>query len=269
MRRSISLIAWPPTRVDLVAPRLAEVGMEGLEVAPTAVWDVAPRVSASEVERYARDWAGYGLAVSGIQSLLYGRPDLQLFDRTTWPALREHLLAMVRIAHGLGASVAVFGSPRNRQRGLMETDKATYMAAEFLAQLVPALEAYDITLTLEPNAPEYGADFITRYLEAVTLAELVDSPWIRPQIDTGCLAMVGDDPAAGVRASKPAHVHVSAPSLLPPPGPVDHAALRTALAESHYDGWVVLEMLQFGSDPVESAVESARWLTETYSVVKT
>ena len=159
---------------------------------------------------------------------------------------------------------AVFGSPRNRQRGHLSVARADEIAAEFFARLEPILRDHGVVLTLEPNAPAYGADYLTHYADVMRLADLIGSPWVQPQIDTGCLAMVGDDAAAGARTRLPAHVHVSAPQLVPPPAGLDHSLLAQTLQELGYGGWVVLEMLPAGDDPRSAAVTALDWLRTTY-----
>lgn len=268
MRLSISNLAWPKAPVDEVAPRMKEAGMDGVELAPTAIWPHTPHVPSMEVREYAQRWHDHGLAVSGIQSLLYGHPEFQVFDRDTWPAMHEHLASMIQLAHDLDTHIAVFGSPKNRIRGEISNTEANAMCGEFLSELLPALANCNVILTLEPNAPAYGADYLTHYADTVALSKLIGSPWIQPQVDSGCLHMVHDDPAQAVRTHIPVHVHISTPNLLPPPGPVDHDALREALLSSGYDGWVVLEMLQATANPVETAIESAQWLVDTYRIGK-
>jgi D-psicose/D-tagatose/L-ribulose 3-epimerase len=265
MRRlSISNLAWPDTPVESIAPLLRAAGMDGVELAPTAIWPEAPDVPSTVVRAYADRLRDHGLAVSGIQSLLYGHPELQLFDRETWPSLRAHLIRMFGLAHELDAHVAVFGSPRNRTRGELDSRDADEMCREFLADLIPELSGSAVILTLEPNAPAYGADYLTRYTDVVTMSDAISSPWIQPQVDTGCMTMVGEDPAAAIRTRKPAHVHISAPDLLPPPGPLDHSAVDRALDVTGYDGWLVLEMMRTTPNPLETAIDATRWLTDTY-----
>lgn len=263
-RLSLTNLAWPAVPVHEIAPRLKQVGIDGVEIAPTAIWPNAPQVPSSQVRRHAQHWREFDLAVSGIQSLLYGHPEFQIFDSNTWPDMREHLTSMIHIAHDLDTHVAVFGSPRNRRRGEISNVEANAIFAEFLTSLVPVLAECGVVLALEPNAPAYGADYLILYSEAVALSNLVDSPWVQPQVDSGCLLMVHDDPAQAVRTRVPVHVHVSTPNLLPPPGPVDHEALREALTSCSYDGWVVLEMLQATQKPLKTAIESAKWLVDTY-----
>ncbi len=269
MRRlSISNLAWPEASVEAIAPLLKAVGMDGVELAPTAIWPEAPNVSPKEVRRYGELWGDHGLAVSGIQSLLYGHPELQLFDRRSWPSLKVHLRRMLEIANDLGAQIAVFGSPRNRLRGEMLAPAADAMCVEFFEELVPDLAAFGVVLTLEPNAPAYGADYLVRYSEVVSIADAISSPWIQPQVDTGCMTMVGEDPAAAIMTRTPGHVHISAPNLLPPPGPVEHELVVQALESTGYRSWIVLEMLRAPSNSLGAAVAAARWLTETYGEEK-
>lgn len=267
MRRlAISNLAWPDMPVESIGPRLRAAGMDGVEIAPSAVWPEAPHVSSRTLRKHADRWRDQGLVVSGIQSLLYGHPEFQLLEPSTRSAMRAHLTASIEVAHELGAHVAVFGSPRNRIRGGLEPAEADRLSIEFFLSLEPALAAAGVVLTLEPNAPGYGADYLTRYSETVALSRAIGSPWIQPQIDTGCMAMVGEDAAEGIRERTPAHVHISVPDLLPPPGPIDHEAVVGALEQADYEGWAVLEMLATNQDPVDAALASARWLTATYSV---
>jgi len=254
--------------VDDVAPQLFAAGMDGVELAPTVIWPEAPLVPTEEALAYAQRWRDHGIAISGIQSLLYGHPEMQVFDRDIWPAMRKHLVSMIRLAHDLDTSIVVFGSPRNRVRGDLDDDTANAIFAEFLTSLLPILEDCGIVLTLEPNAPEYGADYLTRYTDVVKLSDFISSPWVQPQVDTGCLFMVNNAPEQAVRERRPAHVHISTPKLMPPPGPIDHIALQRSLLAVGYEGWVVLEMLQATPKPLQAAIASAKWLAETYGATK-
>lgn len=269
-RCSVSNLAFPDVPVRHIAPLLKNAGVSGVEIAPTVIWGTnLTGVSPRHVVEQTVLWSAHGIHVSAVQSLLFGRPDLQLFDRDTWPAMRDHLRTVLDIASGLGTSIAVFGSPKNRIKGDLSTADAHSIAAEFLSSLLPDLYAADVVLTLEPNAPQYGADYLTTYADVVTLATLVNSPWVRPQIDTGCLIMAGDDPVAAARLHRPTHVHVSVPNLHGYGGPTDHKALSAALTDSGYDGWITLEMLPAATgDPTQHVINGATWLAQTYGATK-
>lgn len=263
MNLSVSNLAWPAEDLAPMLAALQEIGIDAVEIAPTAVWPSAPAVSSREVGDLRGLLADHGLQVSGLQSLLYGHPEFQLMDRSCWNDMSTHLRAVIALAGELQAGVAVFGSPKNRLRGARSEAQADEMAAEFFAGLIPDLQAAGVVLALEPNAPAYGADYLTHYADTVRLADLVGSPWVGPQVDTGCLTLVADDPAAAVQHRTPVHVHVSVPQLGAPPGEIDHEAVASNLRAIPYEGWVVLEMLA-QPNPRETAIASARWLAETY-----
>lgn len=265
VKLSVSNLGWGGLDRKVVRSFLSDMGVSGVELAPTIIWRDGQRVDHASAASEADFWASSGLSVSGIQSLLYGRPELQLFDANSHESLLEQLGDMARLANALGSRKAVFGSPKNRVRGRLAVHLADEMATAFFSRLVPVLEDEDVTLTLEPNAPEYGADYLTDYESCVRLSHLIGSSHIQPQIDTGCLWMAGVDSAAAVRSHAPTHVHVSAPRLAPPPGDIDHAAIRAALEAVAYDGWCTLEMLPTGSRGDYSIfAATVAWLNATY-----
>lgn len=262
MRTSVSNIAWGGALTAPEVDLIVAAGVDGVEIAPTALWPSAPDVDLADVRREAARWSERGLSVSAVQSLLYGHPELAVFDPSTHDALLAHLTSMVAVAGALGAGVAVFGSPKNRVRGALTDEAADEQAAELFSRLIPVLERDGVVLSLEPNAPAYGADYLLRYADCIRLARLIDSPWIAPQVDTGCLAMVEDDVPAAVRTSTPVHVHMSAPQLAPPTRAFDHDAVADALRSVGYDGWVTLEMRQ--SPDISTFDDAVRLLVATY-----
>jgi D-psicose/D-tagatose/L-ribulose 3-epimerase len=261
----MSNLAWPQLDVGDFAPQLIASGLQGIEIAPSKIWRDTPFVSANAVRAYARKLNHYGLSVSGVQSLLYGEPSLQVFNRESWPRLVPHLKSMIEIAANLGANIAVFGSPKNRQRGTLKFDEACNIFVELVSFLLPTLIDCGVVLTLEPNAPPYGADFLTTYEETKKVVTSISSPFVRPQIDTGCMKMVDEDYLVAIRDCLPAHVHISAPNLCSPKGLIDDEAIFSALVQSGYNGWVVLEMLFLSSESLQRMFETAEWFGKSYA----
>lgn len=237
-------------------PLIKSVGLNGVELAPTSIWPDIRNVDELEVKNLRRMIESSNLEVSGIQSLLFGFPELQLFSKETWPELIAHLEHMFMIADNLGAGVAVFGSPRNRKKGNLTWDQALEVSHEFFSSLIPSLERHNLVLTLEPNAPGYGSDFLLNYQDVVDLSIAINSPRISTQIDTGCLWMVGDDPSVAYNLQVPHHIHLSVPNLKPVPGAFDFSSFLQLLQERDYPGWLVIEAL---GDSAEVALSAARW----------
>jgi sugar phosphate isomerase/epimerase len=257
LKISISNLAWGDTPLDQVIPKLANVGLNGVEIAPTAIWPDLDQVSNQEIIEFKEYLKSHNLVVSGIQSLLYGHPELQLFDQGCWGALRKHLESAINIGGLLGADVAVFGSPKNRLKKSLNTDQADELAKIFLVQLEPCLKANSLVLTLEPNAPEYGADYLTTYEEVVQLCKKIDSESIKPQIDTGCLWMIGQEPSDALNFASPHHIHVSAPNLTEVPGNMAFSAFFESLKLSAYPGWITIETL---GESAQQVIKSIHWL---------
>ena len=257
MKYSISNLAWGHTPLDQIIPKLANAGLHGVEIAPTAIWPDLNQVSDQEIIEFKEYLEGHNLIVSGIQSLLYGHPELQLFDQNCWKDLRMHLEKFIRIGGLLRADVAVFGSPKNRVKGSLDCNDADDLAAIFLKQLIPCLEQNSIVLTLEPNAPNYGADYLTTYEDTLRLSQRINSENIRPQIDTGCLWMVGEEPIKAFEILIPHHIHISTPNLGDVPGNWDFDGLFEKIKASDYSGWLVIEKL---SNSIADSLSSGRWL---------
>jgi len=117
-RLAVSNLAWEPDQDDKIAKLLRSEHVTGIEIAPTK-WRPRPlEATAADVAAYRRAWDDRGLTIVSLQSLLFGRPDLQLFgDDTVRRAMLDYLRGMVDLAVALGAGVLVFGSPKNRLRG--------------------------------------------------------------------------------------------------------------------------------------------------------
>jgi D-psicose/D-tagatose/L-ribulose 3-epimerase len=261
VKYSLSNLSWGQAPIEQILPRIKQVGFHGVEIAPTAIWPETKSTDVSQLKKMRTVIESHGLQVSGLQSLLYGYPDYQLFSRSTWPMLRSHLEFMFNLAKHLGAEVVVFGSPRNRLKGELSTNLAHEIAAEFFVTLLPALEQNNLVMTLEPNAPEYGTDYLVNYSEVRELSSLINSPHVLPQIDTGCLWMVGDDPSLAFSSGKPHHIHISNPNLESVPGQSNFVEFFDLIRDSDYKGWLVIETL----DKSESkAIAAAKWLSDEF-----
>ena len=257
MKISISNLAWGKTPLNEIIPKLAEAGIHGIEVAPTAIWPDLNNVRDKDLLEFKRQLEDYNLSVSGIQSLLYSHPELQLFEQNCWNDLKKHLEKVIRFGSYLSADVAVFGSPKNRVRGHLNTDKAHELAISFFRQIEPCLMDNNVVLTLEPNAQDYGADFLTTYEEVVSLSRDIDSPMIKPQIDTGCLWMSGEDPAVEFLKCTPHHIHVSTPNLGAVPGKSNFESFIDLINKTNFPGWIVIETL---NTPFGDSLEAIKWL---------
>lgn len=270
MKLAVSNIAWPREQDAAVADLLREHGVRGIEVAPTKVWPKPLEASGIEVGTYRQWWEDRGFEIVAAQALLFGRPDLILFDS---PEIRartlDYLAGIVRVCSQLGAGSLVFGSPRNRRIGLLQREETWIIAVEFFRELGAEAEEAGTTLVMEANPPEYGADFVTRAAEAVELVNAVNHPGFRLHLDTGCMTLAHDPIAETFGAAFPLlrHFHVSEPNLDPPgtSGKVDHPAFAAELKRRGYGHWVSLEMREQSPFTLDGLAAAVRRVKEWYA----
>src|SRR5438477_315577 len=141
MKLAVSNIAWPREQDAAVADALRELGVTGIEVAPTKVWPQPLAATDAEVDAYRRFWNDRGIEIIAAQALLFGKPELTLFDSPeTRARTLDYLTGIVRLCSRLGAGALVFGSPKNRRVGNGSPHKARQVAAEFFGRLAGVAE---------------------------------------------------------------------------------------------------------------------------------
>jgi D-psicose/D-tagatose/L-ribulose 3-epimerase len=268
VKTSISNLAWQKEDLVSMIPVIQKHSVEGIEIAPTAIWPRLEELSLKEVGKLKNYLDKENILVSGIQSLCFGHPELQVFDRTTWPKFYEHLRRVFTIGEALGAQFAVFGSPRNRIKGEINNLEANKIATGFFENLIPILKEKNIRLTLEPNAREYGADFLTNYTEVKEMNSLLNSTWVVPQIDTGCMWLAGDNLNQSFSDLTPAHIHLSVPHLGLVPGNYEFEDFLRLILASRYQGWIVVEMLSHSASVIDDVDETLYWLQSQIRMIQ-
>jgi sugar phosphate isomerase/epimerase len=246
MKLAISNIAWAPAQDVEVAAAMRAAGADAVELAPTTCWPDPLLAKAQERRALRERWEQLGFPIVALQSLLFGRPDLQLFDPASREELRGRLAGIMALAADLGATRLVFGSPKNRVRGALSSQQAFDQAVHFFRALAVDGERLGVTLCIEPNPVEYGCDFITTAADGRALVEAVNSPGFGLHLDAAGMLLAGDDASAEIAASRHVlcHVHLSSPQLgaVGPASPVDAAALIGALRRIGYAGTLSIEM---------------------------
>lgn len=271
MRLAVSNIAWPVEQDAEVAGVLHDLGVTGIEIAPTKIWPRPLEATDAEFDAYRRAWNDRGIEIVAAQSLLFGRPDLTLFDsHDTRQQTLEYLTGIIKLCARLGARALVFGSPKNRRVGPKPRLVVWPDAVSFFWRLADIAEAAGTAVVIEANPPEYGADFITRAAEAIELVSALKHPGFRLHLDTACTTLASDPIRETFDAGIPwlRHFHVSEPNLDPPgaSGRVDHTAFAAELARRGYAGWVSLEVREPTPFTLDGFAALVRWFTERYGM---
>ena len=139
-----------------VCAAVAELGYQGLELAPFTLGPKITEVTATQRSQVRRQAEACGLQIVGLHWLLAKTAGLQLTAPT--PKVRQktadHLVELARLTRDLGGELMVLGSPAQRRIPPGTNRRyATDWAIDTLQRTVPGLEATGVKICLEPLGP--------------------------------------------------------------------------------------------------------------------
>ena len=265
---SVSNIAWLPDEESRALDLLGEAGISYIEVAPARIWAAGADTPLASVREAMRLFSDSHIEISGCQAILFGKPDLVLFEDSARPALLEYLKRLAAICSAAGGKYLVWGAPKNRWiPDGMDHETAFRTAVDFFQELGKEAEKQGVWFGIEANAADYGCNFCTHVTDVGHVVRAVDSPGIRWHLDTGELAM-NSEAVPGVilqNADILGSVHVSQPGLgdfvVPWAG---HSSVAAALQKLSYHGPITLEMKRPASG-LNGVREAISFLLTTYS----
>ena len=267
MRVAVSNIAWPAELDGAAYALLAGLGVVGIEIAPTRVWPGWSGITAESIGALKAKIGAAGLEISSMQSILFQKPELQLFSEgVAAEEFREHMKICAGLAAELGARATVFGAPKNRDRGALSEEAAFARAVEVFGPIAEAYREAGVVLCLEANPAVYACNFVTLASEAARLVRAVGSVGLRLHLDTACAGLSGENVAEMVRENADilAHFHASEPMLGGFAAPSEaHVEAAAALREVGYAGWVAVEM-RTQEDVLGAVATAAGFAMETY-----
>ena len=244
---SVSNIAWLPEQDFEVSKYLKHAGIHAIEIAPTRYFPDLDKATKEDFTNLRAHWNGLGIHISSMQSLLFNRPDLQLFGHPRSRAqLTNLLLKLSDFADILGAGPMVFGSPKNRSRNGLDIEKAKYMARLFFTILDASWKNEGTFIAFEANPEVYGCNFITRTSEALEFVNSLSLKNMRWHFDLACTELAGESPIDLISEATnlPSHIHISESNLLPLSEEKTelYSNFFSILKNRDYRGFVTLEM---------------------------
>lgn len=246
MKLAVSNIAWDQHDDPTILLKLKELGISGIEVAPTKIWPDWKNASQQSAEKYKHKLSEFGFKVPAMQAILFGKPELQVFDHATHQKFFEHIKLIADLATGLEAKVLVFGSPKNRKRGQSSYSEASLIAQDFFSTAGDICQERGCIIGIEHNPVEYGCDFLTNVRDVSELTQQINHPSIKLHIDSAGIHMCGGSISNEINNSIPfVHYHISEPMLEPISGGiVNHVAAAKTLKNINYKHWTSIEMKQ-------------------------
>jgi len=269
MNIAISNIAWDPEEDDIVAGLLANRSLRGIEVAPTKIWPAPLNTPVESLHHYREFWKSRGVGIVALQALLFGRPELAVFQsEEIRRQTLDYLCGIIRLSSQLGARILVFGSPQNRRIGEVALETAMDIAASFFRQVGECAQKHGAVICIEPNPAAYGCDFVRTAAEGRECVRKVDQSGFRLHLDASAMTLNGEDYERAIEDSFEylEHFHISEPHLgVIGRGRTDHRRIAACLRRLGYRGWVSVEMRCGWGKPNSAVVATALdFVLDTY-----
>jgi sugar phosphate isomerase/epimerase len=250
-----------------VCTTAAELGYQGLELAP---FTLAPRitdVTAAQRQQLRREAEKCGLKIIGLHWLLAKTEGVQL--TATDPQVRQrtadYLVELARCCRDVGGDLMVFGSPAQRRipAGITR-EQAAGFAVDTFRRALPGIVDAGVKLCLEPLSPP-EADFINTCHEGLDILERINHPNFVLHLDVKAMSTDEASTPDLIRrhGSRAGHFHANDVNRRGPGfGDTDFVPIFQALHDSGYKGWVSVEVFDYSPDPVTIARESIRYMRE-------
>jgi sugar phosphate isomerase/epimerase len=261
MKLSVSNIAWPNEHDTEMYEFLSEQGFRGLEIAPTRIFSSNPYEHIETAAVFANMLQNiYGLSVSSIQSIWYGRTE-NIFDSDKDRSeLSGYTEKAIKFAEALSCSNIVFGCPRNRNMPAFDMLPAAMVFFDEIGRC--ALEHHAV-IALEPNPAIYNTNFINTTKEAVDFCKKINNDGLRVNVDLGTV-LYNQENINDIRDNIHLvhHIHISEPMLSVIEKRDIHFELKTMLDKTGYQGYVSIEMKDTGS--IETLKQTIRYIRRIF-----
>ena len=246
---------------DRVCQRVAEIGYQGVEVAPWTFADSVDDITREQRRQISAAARAAGLEVIGLHTVTRGpkgiylnHPDPSVRARTS-----AYLRSLVDCCGDLGGSLIILGSAKHRNvlPGLSREQAWDYAVETFRGALDRAAER-GVVLCLEPLSHTL-TDFITRAAEAVEMVREIDHPNFQMMLDVRSASHDEAPIPELIRQCAPhlTHFHANDDNGKGPGmGGADYPGIAAALREVGYSGYLSVEVFDFEPDPETIARQS-------------
>jgi sugar phosphate isomerase/epimerase len=250
----------------------AQLGYDGLEVAPFTLADDPMAISDAKAVEFRRIAEDAGVGISGLHWLLVAPAGLSIVSadavvRERTAAVMERLVDLCAL---MGGRYLVHGSPQQRSVPAGESPaSARARAIECFTRAARRAEACGVIYCIEPLSPR-ETDFVNTVADAATLVDQIASPALRTMIDCSAAGQAESEPVDALMArwmpsGRIAHVQVNDPNRRGPGqgamafAPIVGTLLRMQAA-GHYRGIVAVEPFDYVPDGIGSAARAIGYL---------
>lgn len=253
--------------IETVLAYAAQLGCDGLEIAPYTLADTLDDLSAERRRAIRRAAKAAGMEILGLHWLLVkpeglsiNHPDAAVRARTA-----EYMRALIYLCADLGGRVLTHGSPRQRtvQEG-WNVEDSWRRARETFESCLPAIESSGVTYCIEP-LDRKQTNFVNTVGDAVRLVREIGHPGFQLMVDCRSAEASNGSAVAALEAALVSghlrHVHVNDVNGRGPGfGRVSFSPILQRLIASDYQGYISVEVFEFDPDPRTIAARSIGYL---------
>jgi D-psicose/D-tagatose/L-ribulose 3-epimerase len=250
----------------------AQLGYDGLEVAPFTLAANPMDLSDGQAREFRRIAEGHGLSITGLHWLLVAPAGLSIVadDAPVRAGTVRVMRRLVELCALMGGQYLVHGSPQQRSvpRGVTR-EAALQRATECFAQAAQAASDAQVVYCVEPLSRR-ETDLVNTVAEAARIVDEINSPALKTMIDCSAAGQaetqsVSELMAQWMPTGHIAHVQVNDPNRR---GPGQGAmkfepilrTLRQMQAQGHYRGVVAVEPFDYVPDGPGCAAHSIGYL---------
>ena len=241
----------------------AALGYDGLEVAPFTLDPDAPHeLSKAQCREFRRMAEDAGQPITGLHWLLVTPSGLSITEASLHDKTCDVMRALIDLAHDLGASYLVHGSPAQRKvsmSGDAERAEAAFRKAALHAQ------SAGVMYLLEPLDPGQ-TNWASSLAEALQIVARIGNPALRSMLDVSATGN-GEEEAPDtllrhhMASGLIAHVHLNDRNRRAPgQGQDQFVPILRALSETGYQGICGVEPFDYHPDPVACAARAIGYL---------
>ena len=261
MKLSISNIAWSKEHDLEMYEYLRKEKFEGLEIAPTRIFEENPYDNLEEARLFSQDLKNHkGLEISSIQSIWYGRSENIFGSKDERKELLEYTKKAIDFASSINCNNLVFGCPKNR---VISGNEDEEIALKFFYKLGQYAKDKGTVLSMEPNPIIYNTNFINYTIEAFKFVKKVNSIGFKVNVDVGTIIYNKEDlNVISDNMELINHIHISEPNLALIEKRELHIKLSQILKEKKYNNFISIEMGK--RDNLEEVKESIKYMQEVF-----
>ncbi len=247
---------------------LRDIGFEGLEVAPSKVWQDVVNVTFSDVQNYRKNVESTGLKIIGLHSLFWDQPNLGLFkNKETRKNTSEFLLHLSKLCSDLGGYFLVFGSPQAREKGNLTIKEADTIAVDFFLEISSKIENHGTCIIIEALGKD-ESDYINSLDHALRITEKINRKEFLSHVDAKAVFSANEQNLEIFNKLQKTlkHCHANDPGLgiLGETGKVDHQLFSSLLKKIKYNGFVTAEQRMVDNNDLITPLQKSYALMQKY-----